>query len=239
MLETLLRGAQQLGISLTTQQTGQFQTYYEQLVAWNEKVNLTSITDYEEVQTKHFLDSLTIVPVLSKEPWAGSEFSLIDIGTGAGFPGIPLKIVLPGTRIVLLESVGKKTAFLTYVVDTLGLSDAEIVKGRAEEVAHRTDYREKFEVAVGRALGKLATLAELTLPFCRQGGLVIAPKKGEIGAELDRAGRAMEQMGGRLKGLLETHIEGLKDHRLVVMEKVTVTPPQYPRRPGMPAKRPL
>ncbi len=239
MLETLIRGAQQLGISLITQQTGQFQTYYEQLVAWNEKVNLTSITDYEEVQTKHFLDSLTIVPVLSKEPWAGSKFSLIDIGTGAGFPGIPLKIVLPGTRIVLLESVGKKTAFLTYVVDRLGLSDAEIVKGRAEEVAHRTDYREKFEVAVGRALGKLATLAELTLPFCREGGLVIAPKKGDIGAELDRAERAMQQLGGRLKGVLETHIEGLQDHRLVVMEKVTVTPPKYPRRPGMPAKRPL
>jgi len=202
-------------------------------------VNLTSITDYEEVQIRHFLDSLSVVPLLRTQPWWQEEFSLMDVGTGAGFPGIPLKITLPEMRLALLESVGKKTAFLIHVADTLRLSGVDIVKGRAEEVAQRTEYRERFEVATGRAVGKLATLAELTLPFCRVGGLAIAPKKGDIGNELDRATRAIEILGGRLKAVLEVSIAGLEDHRLVVMEKVSKTPVQYPRRAGMPAKRPL
>ncbi len=202
-------------------------------------MNLTSITEYEEVQTRHFLDSLSVVSLLRSQPWWEKEFSLIDVGTGAGFPGIPLKIALPEMRIVLLESVGKKTTFLINVVDTLRLSGVDIVKGRAEELAQRTEYRERFEVATGRALGKLATLAELTLPFCQLGGLAIAPKKGDIGNELDRATRAIETLWGRLKAVSEVALTGLEGHRLVVMEKISTTPVQYPRRVGIPAKRPL
>lgn len=239
MLETFLRGTHQLGITLTTQQTEQFQVHYEQLLAWNDKVNLTSITDYEEVQIKHFLDSLTIAPIVSQGPWSPSSLSLMDVGSGAGFPGIPLKIVFPALRMVLLESVGKKTAFLKHIVETLGLSDTEVVTARAEEVAHRAKYREKFDVVTARAVGKLATLVELTLPFCRQGGVAAAPKKEAIDEELVQAGRAIDLLGGRLNEVKQTDIAGLRDHCLVVIEKEATTPERYPRRAGMPAKRPL
>lgn len=239
MLETLLRGAQQLGISLTTQQTEQFHVYYQQLLAWNDKVNLTSITEYEDVQTRHFVDSLSIVPVLIEERRSGSGFSLIDVGTGAGFPGIPLKIALPGIRVVLLESVGKKTAFLKYMLETLGLSDTEVVTGRAEDVARKVEYREKFAVVAARAVGRLPTLVELTLPFCREGGLLIAPKKGNIDAELRQATRAIDLLGGSLKEVKQMDMAGLKGHCLVIIEKVAATPERYPRRAGIPSKRPL
>ena len=239
MLETLLRGTQQLGISFTARQTEQFQVFYEQLIAWNNRVNLTSITDYEAVQVKHFLDCLTIVPLIRKEPWSNNPFSLIDIGTGGGFPGIPLKIAFPRAKTVLLESVRKKTSFLKHVVETLALSDTEVMTGRAEEAAHGTEYRENSDLVVARAIGKLATLAELTLPFCREGGLVVALKKGDIGVELDQAARAIELLGGRLKTVAEVDLEGLEGHRLLVIQKVAATPERYPRRAGIPAKRPL
>jgi len=239
MLETLRRGAGQLGISLTAPQIEQFQVYYEELLSWNEKANLTSITDYDGVQTRHFLDSLSIVPLLRNEAWPQRKFSLVDVGTGAGLPGIPLKIMLPDMRVVLMESVGKKTAFLNHIVETLALSDTEVVTARAEDTAHRPEYREKFDLVVARAVGKLSTLAELTLPFCDQGGLVVAQKKGDIAVELDRAARAIEVLGGKLKTAVDVTVEGLEHHLLVVMEKVATTPTRYPRRAGIPAKRPL
>ena len=179
-MEKLINGAKRLGIELTPSQLEQFQLYYEELVKWNERMNLTAITDYEEVQTKHFLDSLTIVLAFNNEQFAQRDFCLLDVGAGAGMPGIPLKILFPKVRVVLLESITKKTRFLHHIVDCLKLSSVEVLTGRAEELAHQENYREKLDLVVSRAVGKLPTLAELTLPFCRVGGLFVAPRKGKL-----------------------------------------------------------
>jgi len=239
MLETLLHGAKQLGLSLTPKQTQQFQLYYEELIEWNKRVNLTAITDYEEVQLKHFLDSLTLVPAFEDMSWAKGDFLLLDVGTGAGVPGIPLKILLPKVRLVLLESVAKKTAFLQHLVDCLDLARVEVLTGRAEDMAHQGNYRERFDLVVSRAVGRLSTIAELTLPFCREGGLFIAPKKGQIKEEISQATKAIDTLGGKLKEVKKVELELLKQRFLVIIEKVSPTPQRYPRRAGMPAKRPL
>jgi 16S rRNA (guanine527-N7)-methyltransferase len=239
MLETLLHGAKQLGLSLTSKQTQQFQLYYEELVEWNKRVNLTAITDYEEVQLKHFLDSLTLVPAFEDKAWSKGDFSLLDVGTGAGLPGIPLKILLPKVRLVLLESVAKKTAFLQHVVNCLSLDHVEVLTGRAEDIAHQEDYRERFDLVVSRAVGKLSTIAELTLPFCREGGLFIAPKKGKIEEELSQAAKAIDTLGGKLTEVKKVELELLEPRFLVMVEKVSPTPQRYPRRAGVPARRPL
>jgi 16S rRNA (guanine527-N7)-methyltransferase len=239
MLETLLHGAKQLGLSLTSKQTQQFQLYYEELVEWNKGVNLTAITDYEEVQLKHFLDSLTLVPAFEDKAWSKGDFSLLDVGTGAGLPGIPLKILLPKVRLVLLESVAKKTAFLQHVVNCLSLDHVEVLTGRAEDIAHQDSYRERFDLVVSRAVGRLSTIAELTLPFCREGGLFIAPKKGKIEQELSQAAKAIDTLGGKLKEVKKVELELLEPRFLVMVAKVSPTPQRYPRRAGVPAKRPL
>jgi 16S rRNA (guanine527-N7)-methyltransferase len=239
MMETLTQGAGQLGLTLSPEQTRQFQLYYEELVDWNRRVNLTAITDYEEVQVKHFLDSLTLVPALEGIPWPEVGFDLLDVGTGAGLPGIPIKVFLPQIRLVLLESVGKKTAFLRHVAGRLGLDNVEVLTGRAEELAHQPEYREGFDLVVSRAVNKLPTAAELTLPFCRLGGLFIAQKKGPVEEEVDQAARALELLGGRLKEVRPVGPDLLAKHSLVIVEKVSPTPERYPRRAGIPAKRPL
>ena len=239
MLETLFRGAKQLGLSLTPKQTQQFQLYYEELVAWNKRANLTAITDYEEVQLKHFLDSLTLVPAFEDMSWSTGDFLLLDVGTGAGMPGVPLKILLPKVRLVLLESVAKKTAFLQHLVNYLNLARVEVLTGRAEDMAHQGSYRERFDLVLSRAVGRLSTIAELTLPFCREGGLFIAPKKGQIEEELSQAAKAIDALGGKLKEVKKVELELLEQRFLVIIEKVSPTPQRYPRRAGMPAKRPL
>lgn len=239
MMEKLVEGARQLGLLLTEHQLQQFQTYYEQLAEWNRRVNLTSITDYEEVQVKHFLDSLTITLASKDIPWRRGSFALLDIGTGAGMPGIPLKIVFPEARLVLLDSVGKKTAFLRHIVKELDLKGVEVLTGRAEDIGHREEYRDRFDLVVCRAVSQLATVAELALPFCRIGGLAVFPKKGSIDRELSDAGGAIDVLGGTLNGVREVNIKGLEQHLLVVLEKTSMTPAAYPRRPGIPAKRPL
>ncbi len=218
---------------------GQFQAYYESLIEWNRRVNLTAITDHEGVQIRHFVDSLTITLALDGVPWAKAGFALLDIGTGAGMPGIPMKIIYPRARLVLVDSVAKKTAFLRHLVGELGLEGVEVLTARAEEMAHHNEYRASFDLVVCRAVGGLATLAELTLAFCRMGGLVVAPKKGDIEAELNGAVPALAVLGGRLRAVREVNLKGLEGHVLVVMEKVAETPAAYPRRPGLPAKRPL
>ncbi|MFC1925623.1 16S rRNA (guanine(527)-N(7))-methyltransferase RsmG [Chloroflexota bacterium] len=239
MLERLTCGAKQLGLSLSPEQLRLFQLYYKELVEYNGRVNLTAITAYEEVQTKHFLDSLTLMEALKDETWAREDFALLDIGTGAGVPGVPLKILLPGARLVLLESVSKKTAFLQHLVERLELGRVEILTGRAEDIAHQEDRRERFDLAVSRAVGSLSTIAELALPFCRKGGLFIAPKKGQIEEEVSQARQAIDTLGGRLKEVKEVVVEGLEPRSLVIIEKTGPTPQRYPRRAGVPAKRPL
>lgn len=239
MLKRLYNGARQLGIDFTPEQIRLFQIYYEELVEGNRKVNLTAITDYDGVQTKHFLDSITLMEVLKNEEWIKKDFSLLDIGTGAGVPGIPLKILLPGARLVLLDSVAKKTAFLKQLVERLELEYVEILTGRAEDLAHQADFRERFDLVVSRAVGSLSTIAELALPFCSQGGLFIAPKKGQIEEEVNQAKQAIEILGGRLRGIKRLEVEGLDQRSLIILEKIGPSPKRYPRRAGVPAKRPL
>jgi len=238
-VEKLKVGAQKLGLELTPSQLEQFQVYYQELVDWNRRLNLTRITDYEEVQIKHFLDSLAVVPVL-KPPENGEKLHLIDVGTGAGIPGIPLKILLPDIRLVLLDATAKKAAFLRHIKQKLGLEDVEIIVGRAEEIAHEALYREKFGLVLSRAVASLPVLVELTLPFCAVGGRFIAQKKGVIDLEKSQAARAISLLGGELREVKRVALEEFADERwLIVIDKVVMTPHRYPRRPGVPLKRPL
>jgi 16S rRNA (guanine527-N7)-methyltransferase len=235
-MEKLREGAKKLGINLTGEQLEKFETYYREIIDWNKKVNLTRITDYEEVQIKHFLDSLTVLTVVPP----GRDLKVIDIGTGAGLPGIPLKIVSPGIDLMLLEATAKKARFLEHLMQRLGLDKVQIATGRAEEMAHDNRYRESFDVVLARALAPLPALVELTLPFCEVGGCCIAQKKGDIEKEVAQALKAVAVMGGGLKEVKPVLLKDLKDKRfLIIIDKEKSTPPQYPRRPGRPAKRPI
>jgi 16S rRNA (guanine527-N7)-methyltransferase len=240
-MQRLLEGAQALGLSLTIKQQSAFQLCYEELVAWNEKFNLTAITEYEQVQIRHFLDSLSCL--LAEETRLAlnrPDARMIDVGAGAGFPGIPLKIVCPSTHLTLLEATGKKVTFLEHVVERLGLRRVVAVKARAEELAHNPDHREQYDLALARAVADLPVVAEYTLPFCKVGGWVVA-QKGEAGAaEAWAAEKAIALLGGELRRVLPVELAGLpEDRSLVVIEKVSPTPEKYPRRAGMPSKRPL
>jgi 16S rRNA (guanine527-N7)-methyltransferase len=236
-MEILKDGAEKLGIYLTPEQLEKFELYYRELIDWNKKINLTRITGYEEVQEKHFLDALTVTLAVSS-PDKNRTLKVIDVGTGAGMPGIPLKIIMPGIDLTLLETTAKKVKFLEHIINTLGLNKVEIVNGRAETTAHDVQYREKFDLVISRALAPLPALVELTLPFCKLSGRFIALKKGDIKSEVEKSAKAIEKMGGVLREVnaLESPDNG---GCLVVIEKVRTTPPQYPRRPGIPAKRPL
>jgi 16S rRNA (guanine527-N7)-methyltransferase len=238
-MEKLKAGAEKLGIFLIPRQLEQFEIYFRELVSWNRKINLTRITDYEEVQVKHFLDSLTVTLAL-KAPDDGGTLNIIDVGAGAGLPGLPLKIVLTDTELTLLEATARKAEFLEHMMKILGLDKVEVVNGRAEEIAHNPQYRERFDLVLSRAVAPLPALVELTLPFGRIGGCLVAPKKVDIKEEIEKSRKAVEVMGGVLREVRPVELEGLDDGRcLVVIDKIKPTPPQYPRRPGMPAKRPL
>ena len=239
IMEKLNSGATKLGLQLNLGQLEQFQVYYEALVDWNKRMNLTAITDYEEVQINHFLDALTVT-LGWQPPTNDADSELIDVGTGAGVPGIPLKILFPDIRLVLLEATAKKAAFLHHLKEKLGLDNVEILVGRAEEVAHLNQYRERFDIVLSRAVASLPTLVELTLPFCNIGGSLIAHKKGEIDQEINEASKAIAALGGKLREVKRVELEEFVDRRcLVVIDKVSATPEKYPRRPGIPAKRPL
>ena len=233
-MQKLVEGARRLGLSLAPRQVERFKVYYDELVDWNRRMNLTAIVDYDDVQVKHFLDSLTVSSALSKIPSA-----VADIGTGAGLPGMALKIAYPDIALTLIESVGKKTSFLAHIVDVLDLDGVQVVTGRAEELAHDARYRERFDAVLSRGVARMAALAELTLPFCVVGGVFIAMKKREDHDEVGESDAALRILGGRLRRVVGIDLPGLTDRALVVIDKVKATPDKYPRRSGVPQKRPL
>jgi 16S rRNA (guanine527-N7)-methyltransferase len=239
-MKRLIEGAGKLGIKLNARQVKQFELYYQELIEWNKKVNLTAVTDYSSVQVKHFLDSLTITLALPGKEVVRPDFNIIDIGTGAGFPGLPLKILFPQPRLVLLEPTTKKTAFLQYIIRRLDLGNVEVLNTRAEEAAHLPLYREQFALVLSRAVASLPTLVELTLPFCQIGERFIAQKKGEIDLEINGAKKAIAALGGKLNQIKKIELEEFRDARyLVIIDKICPTPGKYPRRPGLPRRRPI
>lgn len=236
-MEKLVHEAlQNFGIHLTGRQGLALVALERELLAWNEKFNLTAIRDADGIRTKHFLDSFSCALAWKDCP----PRKLIDIGTGAGFPGIPLKILYPSMRLTLVESVGKKANFCRHMVKTLKLEGVEVVTARAEEVGQMPVHREGYDWAVARAVANLPVLAEYLLPLVQVGGAMLA-QKGQSGpAETHRAEQAFKILGGRTRQLIPVTLPGVADERyLVVVDKIAATPPQYPRKPGDPAKKPL
>ena len=226
----------QLGLRLSRSQLSALSLYERELVDWNTRFNLTAIRDPQEIHIKHFLDSLTCLLAMRESPVG----RLVDIGTGAGFPGIPIKIIYPKMQLTLVESVGKKAEFCRHVVKILDLQGVEVVQERAETVGQDPDYRERYDWAVARAVAILPVLAEYLLPLVRVGGGMLA-MKGESGpAEAHTAEHALRVLGGHLRQLLPVTLPGVVEERyLVVIDKVAATPRGYPRKVGVPAKRPL
>jgi 16S rRNA (guanine527-N7)-methyltransferase len=233
--QLFLDGLNKLGLELKGQQSKQFSRYKQELLDWNTRINLTSIINPEEVLIKHFLDSLSLLMIFD-----APNARLLDIGAGAGFPGLPLKIVRPQWHVLLLEATGKKVIFLQHVIETLQLKNVIAMHGRAEEFAHKSGYRGSFDVITARAVASLSALLEYSAPFCRLGGQMIFPKKGDLAEELARGKRAASQLGVRFKADIAVNLPGLNDgRRLLVWEQVSKCPEQYPRSGGVMAKKPL
>jgi 16S rRNA (guanine527-N7)-methyltransferase len=236
-MEKLVHDAQALfNIHITGRQVMALLTYEKELLEWNQKFNLTAIRDAESIRTKHFLDSFSCVLAWKSSP----PDQLIDVGTGAGFPGIPLKILYPNLKLTLVESVGKKAMFCRHIVEVLGLEHVDVIHARAEDLGHDALHRETYDWAVARAVANLNVLSEYLLPLVKIGGGMLA-QKGESGpAEAQSAEEAMQFLGGKLKQLIPVHLPSVAEDRyLVIVEKVAATPPTYPRKPGIPMKQPL
>ena len=225
-----------LGIHLSDRQRAAFDLYARELVEWNRKFNLTSITDPEQVRIKHFLDSLSCWLAIREQP----PGRLVDVGTGAGFPGIPLKIIQPDLQLTLIEATGKKAGFLLHLVQFLRLEGVHVATNRAEEFGQVRAHREAFDWAVARAVAPLAVLAEYLLPLVKLGGYALAQKGKDAAAEVAAAKFAINKLGGELSEPKKVDVPGLDEERhLIIIKKISPTPETYPRRPGTPSKRPL
>lgn len=222
------------GYSITEQQFDMFLQYYELLISWNEKINLTAITAFDEVLSKHFLDSLSIIKIID----LNNQSSLIDIGTGAGFPGIPLKIMYPHLKITLLDSLQKRILFLNTVIEQLHLDNIETIHGRAEDLAKPNQYREQYDICVSRAVSNLSSLSELCLPFVKIGGYFIPYKSDKAQEEMQNAKKAIEILGGEIDRVETFSIED-NTRTLISIKKSISTPLKYPRKAGTPVKNPL
>ncbi|MEJ5225835.1 MAG: 16S rRNA (guanine(527)-N(7))-methyltransferase RsmG [Anaerolineales bacterium] len=236
-MDKLIRDAQQLfNINLSARQAAALSVYERELTDWNQRFNLTAIRDEEGIRTKHFLDSFSCTLAWKDSPPA----RLVDVGTGAGFPGLPLKLLYPSMRLTLVESVGKKVKFCEHIVNVLGLEGVEVIQARAEDLGHNRAHRERYDWAVARAVAGMPILAEYLLPLVRVGGAMLA-QKGESGpAEVQAAERAFRLLGGQVRRVMQVNLPGVADDRyLIVVDKTAATPPQYPRKPGVPAKQPL
>ena len=236
-MEKLIHEARTLfNIHLVGRQVLALGAYEKELMTWNQRFNLTAIRDVEGIRVKHFLDSFSCILAWKAAP----PSRLIDVGTGAGFPGIPLKILYPSMRLTLVESVGKKAAFCQHIVETLKLEGVEVINGRAEALGQHPNHREQYDWAVARAVANMNVLVEYLLPLVKVGGTALA-QKGESGpAEAQAAENAMTLLGGKLQQVIPLNLPGVvEDRYLIAVEKVHTTPPMYPRKPGMPAKDPL
>ena len=235
-IDTLVKGINSLGIELDLNQKDAFIKYKELLKEWNQKINITTITDDDEIDIKHFLDSLT---PLSTALFDGNK-SLIDIGTGGGFPGIPLKIARPDLNVLLLDSLNKRIVFLNHVLEQLGLKNIEALHGRAEELSNKPLYREKYDICISRAVAQLNTLSEYCLPFVKVGGHFISMKGPDVEEELEMSKKAIGLLGGRIIDTIYAEIpESDIVHSLIIIEKIKQTPTKYPRAGGKPRKNPL
>jgi len=236
-MDKLIHEAQELfNVHVTGRQLMLLMTYEKELLEWNQKFNLTAIRDVESIRTKHFLDSFSCVQAWKANPPA----HLIDVGTGAGFPGLPLKILYPSMKLTLVESVGKKAMFCQHIVSVLGLDNVNVIQARAEALGQNLKHREQYDWAVARAVANLSVLSEYLLPLVKIGGRMLAQKGESAHAEAQSAEKAMKLLGGKLEQLIQVNLPGVADDRyLVIVDKVAATPPQYPRKPGMPGKTPL
>lgn len=236
-MEKLVRAAQELfNVHITGRQVMSLITYEKELLEWNQKFNLTAIRDSESIRTKHFLDSFSCVLAWKANPPA----SLIDVGTGAGFPGLVLKILYPNMKLTVVDSVGKKAMFCQHIVSALGLSEVSVIQSRAEDLGHNKNHREAYEWAVARAVANLNVLSEYLLPLVKVGGTMLAQKGETAHEEAKSAGKAMKLLGGKLRELIPVHLPNVEDDRyLVIADKVAATPEKYPRKAGVPAKQAL
>lgn len=229
-----------LGIQLSASQIGALETYEQELLRWNERINLTAIRDAGQIRIKHFLDSLTCLSVMRNPGGRMLCERMIDIGTGAGFPGVPLKIIYPAMQLTLVESVGKKADFCRHLVQTLRLEGVQVIQERAEAVGHMPAHRQQYDWAVARAVAVMPVLVEYLLPLVRVNGAMLAMKGESAPAETQQAEYAIRLLGGHLRKLTPVTLPGVVDERyLVVVDKVAATPDTYPRKVGIPAKRPL
>lgn len=223
-----------IGIELMNSQLNAFETYYDMLIDRNKVMNLTAITEFDEVMDKHFLDSVYLFRSIELK----ADYKLIDIGTGAGFPGIPLKIVFPELKITLLDSLNKRVGFLNDVIDELNLNDIEAIHGRAEDIARDKTYRASYDIAVSRAVANLSTLSEYCLPFVKIGGKFVSYKSGDCADEVDNAKAAIHLLGGKINKIDEFSYSN-NSRSFIVIDKVMNTSNKYPRKAGLPSKKPL
>ena len=236
MKELLINGAKQLDIELSEAQVEQFMKYKALLQEWNEKMNLTAITEDREVITKHFLDCMTINKALNMS----EQKTVIDIGTGAGFPGLVIKIAFPHLKVTLVDSLNKMLTFLETVINELGLTDIECVHSRAEDLGKNKQYREGFDICASRAVANLAVLSEYTLPFVKVKGYLIALKGQKLDEELEQGQKAIEILGGQLEEVVHTGVPFTDlNHKIAKIKKVKATATKYPRKAGEPTKAPL
>ncbi|WP_287386132.1 16S rRNA (guanine(527)-N(7))-methyltransferase RsmG [Lachnospira sp.] len=227
----------ELGVEIDSKQLEQFNQYYETLVEWNEFMNLTGITEYDEVLLKHFVDSLVLDP---NKLINSDKIKLIDVGTGAGFPGLPIKIAFPNVDVVLLDSLNKRIKFLDEVINKLGLENIKTIHSRAEDGGRNKELREQFDIAISRAVANLSSLAEYNLPYVKLGGYFVAMKSGEIDEEAENAKKAIKLLGGQLEKITKFRLPNTDiDRSLVLIKKVKETSKKYPRKAGLPTKEPL
>lgn len=237
-VDKMQEGLGELGITLSDHQMEQFYQYYEMLIEWNKVMNLTAITELDEVISKHFIDSLALVKAIDLSK--NSAPRLIDVGTGAGFPGIPLKIAFPELRVTLLDSLNKRISFLNEVIAKLDLKNVKTIHGRAEDFGHDSSYREQYDYCVSRAVANTATLSEYCVPFLKTGGFFIPYKSGKIDEELKQGEKAIKVMGGKLMKVIRFQLLGADAERtLIVIKKIEKTGKKYPRKAGMPSKSPI